>query len=1063
MAAINLSTPYSQNFDTLPNSGTNTWTDDSTLAGWYIARLSGTGTNAINLIADNGGSNTGSIYSYGATGTSDRALGSIASGATVPGFGVRFVNNTGSTITTLNISYTGEQWRSSTTDQNTLDFSYQIGATGLTTGTWIDFNTLDLAGAPPVSTNGALDGNLPANQTSKSGALTGLNLLAGQEIWLRWNDTNDGGNDAGLAIDNLQVSTTGITPTPGVTITQSNGSTTVTEGGATDSYTVVLNTQPTANVTITLAPDAQTTVSTPTLTFTSANWNVAQTVTVTAVDDVAVEGLHSSTITQTVASADAAYNGIVIPPLSVTVVDNDGTTSNITKINQIQGTGTTFNPAFGGTRTIEGIVVSAFLGTTRLNGFYVQEEDADWDNDAATSEGIFVFDPTGLFSGNVGDKVQITGLVSEFTSTATNIANQPGNSSLTQLSLASTVTNRNVTNLGSGNTLPTVTNITLPVVDESILERYEGMLVNITAATGPLTVTNTFTLGRFGQVGLSAGGRLNQFTQVNAPSVSGNTNYLNNLLDNYIILDDGNTNQNPDPEIFARGGNPLSASNTLRAGDTVASITGVLDERFEGYRVQTTVSPNFQATNPRPTTAPVVGGTLRVANANVLNYFTDLDTNVTITIPNGVSFEPRGANTATEFQRQQDKLVAELLALNADVIGVQEIENDGPKSLQTLVNALNAVAGAGTYAFINDTTLINDPNPQINAVGTDAIKVGILYKPSKVTPMGLAQTYQEPNPANPIFSRPPVAQTFMDTNGEKFTVIVNHFKSKSSTGATGADLDQNDGQGAFNATRVAQSNALLSFINTMKTVSGDNDVLVIGDLNAYAKETPITTLTNGGLTNLFDPSAYSFQFNGQWGSLDYSLASGSLAAQVTGTGVYHNNSDEPVVLDYNTEFKSVGQVTSFYAPDQYRASDHDPLVIGLDLGNIINGTPGRDNIIGTAGRDRITGGFGADNLTGGGGNDDFIYTNVRDAGDTITDFTVGADKLVLTQLFKSLNLNLTYATAVSGGYLGFSAQGNNTVLTLDVDGATGPGRAAAFITLQNVSVASLNTANNFVV
>jgi uncharacterized protein len=458
----------------------------------------------------------------------------------------------------------------------------------------------------------------------------------------------------------------------------------------------------------------------------------------------------------------------------------------------------------------------------------------------------------------------------------------------------------------------------------------------------------------------------------------------------------------------------------------------------------------------------VVGGTLRVASANLLNYFTDLDTGATITIPNSndVNFQPRGANTAAEFTRQRDKTIQSLLTLNADVIGIQEMENDGVKSLQDLVNGLNTIAGAGTYAFVNDANLVNDPNSAANGVGTDAIKVGILYKPGKVSPVGLPQSSNDP-----IFSRPPVAQTFVDTNGGKFTVIMNHFKSKSASGATGLDADQNDGQGAYNAKRVAQSEALLTFINTVKATSGDDDVLVIGDLNAYAKENPITTLTNGGLTNLFAPSSYSYQFNGQWGSLDHALASGSLASQVTGAEKFHNNSDEPIVFDYNTEFKSAGQLSSFYSADPYRASDHDPIVLGFNLTptfNTILGTGRRDTLVGTAGADQITGGVGADRLTGGAGADQFIYTDIRDAGDTITDFAIGSDKLVLTQLLDSLVPAGYTGNAIADGYVRIVTATSGAMVQVDRNGTAAGETFRDFITVQGVTVAGLNNPNNFI-
>jgi uncharacterized protein len=131
------------------------------------------------------------------------------------------------------------------------------------------------------------------------------------------------------------------------------------------------------------------------------------------------------------------------------------------------------------------------------------------------------------------------------------------------------------------------------------------------------------------------------------------------------------------------------------------------------------------------------------------------------------------------------------------------------------------------------------------------------------------------------------------------------------------------------------------------------------------------------------------------------------------------------VLDYNTEFKVGNQVNSFYAADQYRASDHDPLVIGLNLTspfNVLNGTSGRDTLTGTDVKDRIIGGLGSDTLTGGGGNDEFVYTSITDRGDFITDFSVG-DKIVLTQLLDSL---------VPGGYSGTNAIDDGYVRVRDI-------------------------------
>ncbi|MBW4643463.1 MAG: ExeM/NucH family extracellular endonuclease [Goleter apudmare HA4340-LM2] len=710
------------------------------------------------------------------------------------------------------------------------------------------------------------------------------------------------------------------TTPPGVTITQSGGSTNVTEGGATDTYTIVLNTRPTTDVTVTITPDSQTTTSATTLTFTLANWNIPQTVTVTAVDDVLVEGTHNSVITHAVSSNDTNYNGINIDSVTATITDNDVSLS-ITKIHQIQGNGAAFDSTFSGIRTIEGIVVAAFPGISGLNGFYVQEEDADADSNSTTSEGIFIFDPNGLFSGSVGNKVRVTGTVSEFTSTSGGVS-----SSLTQLSQVSSVIN-----LGA-DVLPTATTIQFPVTSVADLERYEGMLVNVSGANGSLTVTEHFQLGRFGQVVLSStgasnqpgtDGRLEQYTQFNDPSVAGYAAYLQEIATRRIILDDGRGTQNPDPIIFGRGGQPLSATNTLRGGDTVASITGVLDQRFEGYRVQTSTGVDFTPANPRPTTTPDVGGTLKVASFNVLNYFNGNGTGGGFT-----TAEQRGAENLNEFNRQRDKTIAAILGLNADVVGLIEIENDGygaNSAIQDLINGLNAVAGAGTYAFIN---------PGLPQLGTDAIAVGFIYKPGSVTPVGAAATVSDGfgQGAFNNLNRKPLAQTFrQNSNSEQFTAVINHFKSKGGGTQGVGDADASDGQSLFNGTRTRASQDLTAWLATNPTGTTDTDYLIMGDINAYAQEDPIKALESSGYTNLVPNTSYSFVFDGQWGSLDHALANGSLTAQVTGAAKWHINADEPNVLDYNTNFKSPGQQTSLYNPDAFRSSDHDPVVVGLNL------------------------------------------------------------------------------------------------------------------------------------
>lgn len=555
----------------------------------------------------------------------------------------------------------------------------------------------------------------------------------------------------------------------------------------------------------------------------------------------------------------------------------------ITGISTIQGAGLT-SALTGSAVTIRGKVVGDYQGTTELKGFFVQDAG---DGDPATSDGMFI---SSTLAVNLGDAVQLSGVVAEYF-TRTQISTV---SSLTVCGVAPTIT-------------PAI--ITLPVAAATDLEKYEGMLVTFNQT---LIVNDTYTLGRYGELAL-APERLWQPTNVTTPGSAALALQAQNNLKR-ILLDDGSTVQNTDPIKYP--GTGLTAANTVRVGDTINGLTGVLDYAYSLYRIQPVGAVNFTASNPRSATPAAVGGTLRAASANVLNYF------------NGPTFPTsRGASTSAEFTRQRAKIINGLLALNADVIGLMEMENDGfgsTSAIQDLVNGLNAAAPSGTtYAFIN---------PGVAQVGTDEITVGILYRIQTVQPVGAAAI--KTTGAFASLNRPPMAQTFQFlSTGGKFTLVVNHFKSKGS--ACTGDPDTGDGQGNCNLTRVAAANDLTSWLATDPTASGDADYLIVGDLNSYAQEDPITAIKNAGYTNLIESyhglSAYSYVFSGQSGYLDHALASASLAAQVTGALEWHINADEPIALDYNVEFKSAGQVTSLYSPEPYRASDHDPVLIGMTL------------------------------------------------------------------------------------------------------------------------------------
>ncbi|MBI5945646.1 MAG: ExeM/NucH family extracellular endonuclease [Chloroflexi bacterium] len=593
-----------------------------------------------------------------------------------------------------------------------------------------------------------------------------------------------------------------------------------------------------------------------------------------------------------------------------------------TPIYTVQGSGDT--AAITGTVTIEGIVVSDDEGASpALGGFYVQ--DVSGDGNPSTSDGIFVGNGTNNNVSN-GDIVRVTGSAGEYQGE-------------TQLSAVVSI-------VGCGTDTLIPVDISLPFANPSEKEQYEGMLVRVPQT---LYVTDNYFLGRFGEVTLSGSQRLDSPTDVALPGAPALAVQAANDL-NRIILDDGLMNQNPDPILFGRGGTLLSAANTLRGGDAVTGLVGVMAYGWGGvvaspnaYRIRPLHAlgggvPNFSAANPRPASPPATGGSIRAASMNLLNYFNTFGVGACANGIGGSVTDCRGANDSAEFARQSDKLVNAILAVDADVLGVMEIENDGHDSasaIQDLVNKLNAIAGAGTYSFIDADARVG----RINALGGDAVKVGILYQPANVTPVGATAVLDTTAFVNggdaSARNRVSLLQAFQTAGGERFLFNVNHLKSK---GSACDAADAGDGQGNCNIVRANAVNELINWYASDPTGTGDPDLLIAGDFNSYAKEDPIAALESAGYVNMINhfngTGAYSYVFDGQWGSLDYVFASPSLLAQVSGAADWHINADEPVILDYNTEFKSAGQVGSLYSAEPFRASDHDPLLAGLSLDSV---------------------------------------------------------------------------------------------------------------------------------
>ncbi|MEM9689622.1 MAG: ExeM/NucH family extracellular endonuclease [Pseudomonadota bacterium] len=578
-----------------------------------------------------------------------------------------------------------------------------------------------------------------------------------------------------------------------------------------------------------------------------------------------------------------------------------------TPIGEVQGTGSA-SPLVGQTVAVEGVVVGDFQEGdadtgSNLGGFYIVGfPDASLDS----SDGIFIFDgDTPSTDVSVGDSVSVTGEVSEFFGetqiTASTVA-VIGGGSISPATLA-----------GIGDTV--LNSDGDPIPD---LERFEGMLVRFTST---LTVSDTFNLGRFGELVMTLNGRGITFTNNNAPSVSGFADFRTETGRRSIILDDGQRDSDVRPVRYFDDASPI------RTGDTVTNLTGVLrysrgagGAGTETWRLMPTEDPVFVRSNPR-TPAPNPGGSLRVASFNVLNLFTTIDNGSATCGPSALSC--RGADSSSEFDRQLDKIVAALAAIDADIVGFVEIENNASESLDALVTAL-AAAGLD-YDFVDTGT-----------IGTDAIKVGFIYKPATVQTVGGFAILDSSVDARFIDSRnrPVLAQTFSQvSNGAVLTVATNHLKSKGSDCDDLGDPDLNDGQGNCNVTRRNAASAMVDWLATDPTSSGDSDVLIIGDLNAYYREDPATIITAAGYTNLVESAngseSYSFVFRGNAGALDHAFANASLAAQVTGAVDWHINADEWRLSDYNEE--SNRDAAWFDGSEPFRSSDHDPLIVGLEL------------------------------------------------------------------------------------------------------------------------------------
>ena len=635
---------------------------------------------------------------------------------------------------------------------------------------------------------------------------------------------------------------------------------------------------------------------------------------VTSIDPTAVFNLESEWLKWSDQNAFSQYLGtdsVVTPP--VTTISCSTTDTPIADLQSA-----TQNQQY----VIRGVITADYRYDNGFSGFYVQTPDTK--AKANLSNAIFVYLPPSsqITGGKVGEDVILKGRLTSY---------------LNQLQMDQLDQNIQTCNQQASNAV-TAQSVSLPFASltdttGNVPKRFQGMLVKIPQA---LTVSENYNYGRYGELYLSLGRLYLPTNLYPAKSAEAIALAKQNILSK-IILDDGYNNQNRTPWLPQN----FSALNTLRSGYQLKNVEGILEYRFGAWRIQPIqgkAQPEIvKDTNPRSTVLAKDSKQIRVSSFNVLNYDNGTE--------KGFPTE-RGASTEAEFKKQHQKIVSALKAIDADVYGLMEIANNGYDDKSAIAYLTKALGADWKYVI----------PPKTTKLGTDAIAVAIIYNSKRVKTVNDAVVYDDLSQKN----RVTMAQSFQPINGGKmFTVVPNHLKSKGSCPEDKklADADQGDGQGCWNSTRLTAVQKLMQWIATNPTKTQKSNYLLVGDMNSYAKEDPILAFEKANYKVLLNDekigqgkTAYSYVFgvasdatgNGGAGNLDHAIADADLYPMVKRTFAWHINADEPTALDYNDDYKTDEQKTLFYSNDAFRSSDHDPVIVDLDLNeSVSNNTDGK--------------------------------------------------------------------------------------------------------------------------
>jgi predicted extracellular nuclease len=537
----------------------------------------------------------------------------------------------------------------------------------------------------------------------------------------------------------------------------------------------------------------------------------------------------------------------------------------------------------------------------------------------------------------------------------------------------------------------------LPVTSLKEFERLEGMRVQLSQS---LVVSDLYGagygLGNYGQFAISSKLQYQPTELISAAEALKNPTVLSKREMDYLLVDDGTATLYPRYIPFPNK-QGFSAGNSLRIGDTLkAGTIGVLHAYKQHYILIPEIDLLDKKVNGNNTRSelnifpavwnsfPVINSRSNfvVASMNLGNYFNGNPTLIPIATPVTKPLNPpafsfttmnrnkgfpteRGAKTYSGFKLQREKIVTVLRKINADIITVMELENDGyseESAIADLTRALNKTLKLELhykYVIPNKKYLTN------GQLGRSSISVGILYRHNKVNLVNgvkvlnskMSKKLHLETFFNDRLNRPSLIQEF-EVESEKVIIAVNHFKSKG-TRCKPANRHKNKSkklskkqeqidqlQGNCNQVRKDAASALNHFLEQGFDTAKDK-ILILGDLNSYSQEDPLLFFYNKGYTNLNNTNlnitkstqkqlpeqGFSYSYQGYLGNLDHALANPQLLPKVRSFHAWHINSVEDVLLDYSTEGNGhePPSIDHYGTSDEKRSSDHDPLIIGIEL------------------------------------------------------------------------------------------------------------------------------------